>query len=547
MSTLLPGQYQDLLQELNAIAFPILKAQCSLYEFTKQAWSIIEPKQAFLDGMHIQALCDHLEAVSRGTIKEDMIINIPPRCAKSSIACVIWPAWDWIESPWRRFIYATHSLRLSSRDSIRCRDIIASDWYQKNWGHIYHMEKDTETFFENSHKGFRKCTSPDSRVTGEGGDIVVADDLNDTQEVYSDQIRGKTNLWFSGTLSTRVNNLKTGRIIIVAARSHELDVSGYSMETGKFVKLVLPMEFEPNRKCVTVPLKEGGAPWFDTRTAPGELLWPENIGKPELEKLKLRLKNEYSIAGQLQQRPSPEVGGIIKKSYFKWWMKKEPPSKPALKQIIQSWDTALTDDDMKNNAYSACTTWGIFDDFGDDPENNSGVANIILLDCWRGRLEYPELRKMAQRLAADYRDKDKVPIQPNGKNVPDYILVEAKASGSPLIQDLRRAGVFAIPFIPDKFGDKTSRVRLCTPIMECGRVWLPANPYSNYKSLLPFAETFQEQCCLFPNAESRDYVDSMSQVMLKVIYGGDLLNSNDPRHPNYNTGKKKTFYSETGV
>lgn len=538
MSLSLPQQQYE---ELISRAIPILKAQTSLHEFTKQAWPIIEPKEPFVDGMHIRALCSHLEAVSNGLIKR-LIINVPPRTSKSTIVCVMWQVWDWINNPWRRFLYASHANDLSIRDSLRCRDIITSEWYQNNWGHLYHVNKNTEKYFDNNLKGFRRATSVGSSVTGSDAHIIVGDDLNDTTEVYSDKIRGSTNLWFSGTLSMRLNDQKTGAIVLVMQRSHETDVTGFVIagDTRKqYVKFIMPMEFEPTRKCVTVPLKVGEKAWEDPRTKPGELLWPERIGEKELLNLKEALRTEYAIAGQLQQRPSPEAGGIIKKSYFQWWKQAKPPK---LTQVIQSWDTALTDDDMKKNAYSACTTWGVFEDFGQDEENMSGIPNIILLDCWRGRLEYPELRKMAQRLAADYKDKGEVYREPDGHHVPDYILVEEKASGRPLIQDLRRAGVMATPFLPDKFGDKTSRVRLCTPIMECGRVWLPGSPYSGYKTLLPFAEKFQEQCILFPNAESRDYVDSMTQVLLKVLYSGILKNSNDPKDENYYRPRKRIFY-----
>ncbi|HEY3527312.1 MAG TPA: hypothetical protein VGK47_14025, partial [Nitrososphaeraceae archaeon] len=137
------------------------------------------------------------------------------------------------------------------------------------------------------------------------------------------------------------------------------------------------------------------------------------------------------------------------------------------------------------------------------------------------------------------------PKKPDGRHVPDYVLVEAKASGAPLIQDLRRAGILAVGFVPDKFGDKTERVQLCTPIMECGKVWLPANPFTSYQSLLPYAEAFQEQCIMFPNAESRDYVDTMTQVLLRVIYGGILANANDPSKLEGFNGPRHNFYSPT--
>lgn len=540
MGLAVPYSYEDLIKA----ALPMLKAQSSLHEFVIQAWPIIEPKEPFVDGMHIKAVCRHLEAVSKGLINR-LIINVPPRTSKSSIISVIWPTWDWLFFPWRKFLYASHSYKISKRDSLRCKKIIKDRWYQKNWGHLFNLVKDTESYFENNLTGFRNITSVTSSATGENADIIVADDLNDTKKVFSDLIRDNTNTFFSSTLSMRLNDRKRGAIVIVQQRSHEVDVSGFVMlddKDNRWVKLILPMEYVSKRKCVTVPLAPGEKAWEDPRTVEGQLLWPEKIDEEGLIDIKQTLKSEYNISGQLQQIPSPEAGGIIKKSYFQWWKKPNPPK---LTQIIQSWDTALTEDDRKKNAYSACTTWGVFEDFGEDHKNNSGQPNIILLEAWRGRLEYPELRKMAQRLALDYRDKGNEPREPDGKHVPDYLLVEAKSSGSPLIQDLRRAGVLATSFIPDKFGDKTERVRLCTPIMECGRVWLPANPFSSYKTLLPFAELFEEQCIKFPNAESRDWVDTMTQVLLRVIYNGILTNSNDSIKSSSISYPKHKFYSPT--
>lgn len=527
-------------QELVLAALPILKAQTCLHEFVKQAWPVIEPKDEFVDGPHIKAICEHLQAVSYGVIKR-LIINIPPRCGKSSLL-ICWAAWDWLSNPWRRFISASHGHGLTIEHSNKFRNLIMSDWYQKNWGHLFFIDKNTEKHFENNFKGYRKSTSVNSALAGSGAHIIVCDDLNDTKKVHSDTIRDSTNRWFSGTLCMRLNDRKTGAIVVVMQRSHELDVTGYILKDAikkEWVTLILPMEFEVSRKCVTVPLKKGEKAWEDKRTKQGELLWPQKIGPDELQGLKADLRTDYEISGQLQQRPSPEHGGIIKDSYFKWWKKPQPPK---LLQIIQSWDTALSEDDLRKNAYSACTTWGIFDDFGDDEINVSGIPNVILLDCWRGKLEYPELRKLVQRLTTDYRDKGDMVIKPDGHHKPDYILIEDKSSGSTLIQDLRRAGVLAVPFIPNKFGDKVERVKLCTHIMECGKVWLPASPYTGYKSLLPFAERFKEQCLAFPNAESRDLVDTLSQFLLRLTISGYLYNSNDPKRFS-NTVRPKKYYS----
>lgn len=276
------------------------------------------------------------------------------------------------------------------------------------------------------------------------------------------------------------------------------------------------MEFEEKRKAYTIvlPTTEGQI-WEDPRVKEGQLLCEERFSEKEVNKYKQEL-GSYGYAGQYQQRPSPEAGGIIKKVWFQWWKDTTPPD---IVFILQSWDTALTAKEM--SAYSACTTWGIFYD-------HNHVENVILLSMWRGRVEYPELREMTKRLYFDYRDTGRE-RNPKFKGRPvDMCLIEAKASGDPLIQDLATAGIVAAPFVPNKYGDKIQRVRLVTPLIEGGLVWLPAKP-PNYDKLLPFADEFFEAVAYFPNAESRDLVDTMAQALLKLKSGLFLLNPRDDR------------------
>jgi predicted phage terminase large subunit-like protein len=276
------------------------------------------------------------------------------------------------------------------------------------------------------------------------------------------------------------------------------------------------MEFEEKRKAKTVVLHStNNTIWQDPRTEEGELLWSKRFSLEIINRLKQEL-GAYGYAGQYQQRPSPEAGGIIKKGWFQWWKDSTPPQ---IVFVLQSYDTALTAKEM--SAYSACTTWGVFYD-------HNQIENLILLSMWRGRVEYPELREMTKRLYFDYRDTGKE-RNPSFKGRPvDMCLIEAKASGDPLIQDLVRGGIRAIPFVPNKYGDKIQRVRLITPLIEGGRVWLPAKP-PTYDNLLPYADIFLESVACFPNAESRDLVDTMTQALLKLKEGRFILNPRDER------------------
>lgn len=524
----------ELAKEEEVIKLLLLKvrAQESFYEFIKQAWPHIEGAIPFIDGWHIDAIAEHLQACTNREIKK-LLINIPPRTSKSSIVSIMWPAWSWLHRPEERFLYSSFAASLSLEHSVKCRRLICSHWYQNNWGHRFFIMKDQNTKgkFENDKTGYRIATSVGGASTGKGGSVLVADDPNNAKDGESEVKRESANKWLDQVWSTRANNPHDSVKVIVQQRLHENDVSGYIMDSltsNEWTKLILPMEFEKGRKAKTVILPStNGKIWEDPRTKEGAFLWPMVMAKPELDSKKKEL-GEYGYAGQFQQRPSPIGGGIIKGYYFEFWKKPKPPF---LEQIIQSWDTALEAKDK--HAYSACTTWGLFTD-------SEAISSLILLGVWRGRVEYPELREMASRLYYDYRDDGEVEIKPDGNHKPTLILVEAKASGHSLIQDLMRAGIPVTKFDPTRYGDKIQRVRLITHLLEAGRVYLPAIP-PDYKRLRAFADTLYKNCLAFPNADSRDLVDTMTQVLLKLNTSGWLSHPDDPdrksdikvRHPFY--------------
>lgn len=498
----------------------VLEAETSLYSFLKQAWPIIEGKTPFIDGWHIQAIAEHLEACYKRQIK-NLLINVPPRSSKSSLISVAFPAFVWIHNPEEKFMYASYANSLTIEHSRKCRHLIESDWYQKNWGHLYQLSKDqnAKSYFENNNTGYRIATSVAAASTGRGASILLVDDGNSAGEGASEVKREGANNWWDQVWSTRLNNPKNDIRIVVQQRIHEKDISGHIMandDANEWVKLILPMEFEEKRRSRTIVLPStNGQIWEDPRVTEGQLLCAERFSEKEINKYKKELQS-YGYAGQYQQRPAPEEGGIIKKPWFCWWKDSTPPQ---IEFVIQSWDTALTV--KKNSAYHACTTWGVFYD-------HNYIENVILLSMWRDRIEYPELRERIKRLYHDYRDTEKEKnLSFKGRPI-DMCLIEAKASGGPLIQDLASAGIRAIPFVPDKYGDKTARVRLITPLIEGGRVWLPAKP-PTYDRLLPFADLFIESVACFPNAESRDLVDTMTQALLKLKYGQFLRHPKDER------------------
>ena len=491
----------------------------SLYEFTKRAWQYAGSGNHFIENWHIFGLCEHLEACFYGKIKY-FVLNIAPRCGKSTLLNVIWPAWVWSKKPSAKFIFGSHSERLSHRDSDYCRALIKSEWYQRLWGKKFKLTNDTTSKFNNDKTGYRIALSIGSKMTGEGADFLVWDDPNNRDDVHSPKIREGINETWELTMSTRWIDPKTFCRIASQQRLHEYDLSGHilSQNNKEVVHLSLPYEYELSKPCKTIPLPStNGKPWKDPRSKEGELMWPAQITRDKIKELKGSL-GSYEYANQFQQRGAPQAGGLFKKEWFQIWTESQPPD---CEFILQSWDTALSTE--ADAAYSCCLTFGIFKD-------RHNINNVILLNMWRGRVEMPDLREMAQRLYKNYNDvifED--PIGPGPS--PDMVLVEAKANGLSLIQYLHRAGVPVSRFDPMKYrafgqthNNKVQRARLISPHVEAGRVWLPAKP-PHFKDLRSYADMFLTDCASFPNGESFDTVDAFSQAMIK------LISSNWVHHP----------------
>lgn len=509
------------------------KATLSLYEFAKQAWPWVEGGRPFVDNWSIGAISEHLEAVRSGEIR-NLLINQPPRTMKSLTCSVMFPAWWWANDPAVQFLFASYAQNISVRDSRRCRSLIQSRWYQARWGDKYRIvsDQDTKLLFVNDKNGYRIASSVDGQNTGEGADCLVFDDLNNARDISETVLQSTLDFW-TDVMPTRMNDFKRSARVAVQQRTHEMDISGHIIAQdkgiGEWVKLILPMEFEANRRSVTVVLPSTkGKPWQDPRKREGELLWEARIGPKELARLKRELASEMTIAGQLQQRPAPESGGIIKKTWFKIWGEPEPPK---CDFTVMSVDTAYTA--SKENAFNVAQTWGVFRRRPEehpnvsDPKSQILVPNIVLLSLWREQCEYPELRKRIQRMSKDYLDDQDEPRNSRKPKRPDIILVESKATGITLIQDLHRAGVHATPFVPDKYGDKRQRVHLATAVLAGGRVWLPGKA-PLYETWRDWAQPFMTEALLFPNGRTRDTVDTLTQAILYLNTFGFVWSPEDP-------------------
>jgi predicted phage terminase large subunit-like protein len=476
------------------------KAESNLYEFVKQSWHVVEPSIPFIGSWHIEIICEHLEAITMGDIKR-LLINIPPRHSKSTIVSVMWPAWEWIVHPEQKFLCASYSGNLSTRDNLKTRRLLQSNWYQDRWKHMFELSGDqnAKQRFENDKTGYRLATSVGGTATGEGGSRLILDDPHGAQAAQSEVMRNSDLEWFDMVWSTRLNNPKTDAMVTVMQRLHERDISGHIIDDIKgWEHVCIPAEWDgKSRKTVLGP--------YDPRKVKGELICPERFGKKEITNLK-QLLGAYGTAGQLQQDPVPSQGGILKTEFFNFWP--STSGLPPFEYILQSYDCAFTE--KTTGDPTACTVWAMF--------THKGERNAMLIDAWDEHLSYPDLRaKAIKDWTTEYGGMTKDSPYSRARR-PDRILVEAKASGQSLLQDLRLAKVPAVGYNPG-LADKVSRAHQAAPTLELGLLWIPESG-KNPGQHVSWAAAFLKQLGKFPVAEHDDYVDTFTQAIIYLKNDG---------------------------
>lgn len=471
-------------------------AEGSLYEFVRQAWPSIEPGVAFIPSWHLEVICEHLEAVTSGEIRR-LLINIPPRHSKSTIISVAYPCWEWLASPHEKYLCASYSGVLAIRDNLKARRLVSSPWYQERWGHLFKLtgDQNAKQRFENDKTGYRIATSVGGTATGEGGSRLILDDAISTTNAQSDAVRESTLDWLDMEWSTRLNDPKRDAMIEVAQRSHERDPSGHRLKQGGWEHVCIPAEYDGVRRKTSIFVKG-----YDPRATLGELICPERFGEKEIESLKAQL-GAYGTAGQLQQAPAPKGGGILRVEHFQRWP--HDRELPAFDFVVQSYDTAF--EQKEENDPSAATAWGVF--------LQEGKYCVMLLDAWAERLTYPELRA---KTLEEWQSRYGVTKTRKGRRA-DVALIEKKASGQSLLQDLRAANIPVAPYLPQ--GGKVPRAHQVAPILEldCMYILESAKQPGLYVS---WARPFVEQCERFPNSEHDDYVDTFTQAMIYLRDAG---------------------------
>lgn len=481
------------------------KARSSLEDY-------IEYVSSKTPARHMRFLCRKLEKASENPESRTMICE-PPGHAKSFITSWHFPARYLSLHPDHNVIAVSHTDSFAEQWGRRVRNLMLGDEHRALYPDVAISEDSRAAGrWATTQGGSYYATGVGGAVTGQRAHLILVDDpIRGIEDADSETVRENMWSWWAADLSTRL--IPGGKIILIQTRWHLDDLAGRLIASesnggDRWDKIILPAiakEKDPlGRK-------------------PGEALWPEWQSVEALERIKRQPSMTARVWESLyQQSPVVEGGNVVKSSWFQPWREANPPQ---CEFIIQSWDTAISKSEKA--AWSACVTLGVFR----DPSTPDNIPSVILLSRWRGRVEYPELRAMAKRLAHNYLDdRLDMPMSAPTKMAPDMILVEDKATGKPLIADFARAGISATAFPVQRYGDKGARLRLCLDIFENGRFYVPHTP-PNFTMPRKFAQEYIASMTAYPATTSLDEVDATSQALIRLKSSGWVHNSDEQPEP----------------
>jgi|TARA_Y100000114_G_scaffold154845_1_gene177713 predicted phage terminase large subunit-like protein len=443
----------------------------------------------FIEGKHHRIIAEKLERVARGELKR-LIINMPPRHSKSEFASYLMPAWFLGRNPKLKIIQATHNTELAVRFGRKVRDLIADPQY-KDIFPTTNLKEDNKSAgkWQTDKGGEYFAAGVGAAVTGRGADLFVIDDPHSEQDAMSDSAFDNAYEWYTSGPRQRLQ--PGGAIIIVMTRWGKKDLTGrlIAAQGGD----IMADKWEVVEFPAILPSDKP--------------LWPEFWNKDSL----LSIKGSLPVGkwnAQWQQQPTNTESAIVKRDWWQIWEKEEIPF---CKYIVQSYDTAFSKKETAD--YSAITTWGVF-------EPQEGEADhLILLDAQRGRWNFPELKETAYK---EYEYWE-----------PDMVIIEAKATGTPLIDELRLRGIPALGFSPGKGKDKVTRMHMVAPLFEAGVVWAPKDK--------KFADELIEEVVSFPNGDYDDFCDSMTLALMRFRQGGFVsLNGENEEEESYR--RKREYY-----
>jgi len=464
-------------------------------------------------GNHIKVISNKLKQLEAGKIKRLMVF-LPPRSSKSVLCSKLFPAWYIGRNPEHEILTVSHSDQLSSDFGRSVRDLVNEESFQDIFkGVSLRTDVRAAGKWKTNQGGTYYAAGVRSQIAGRGAHIAILDDVMSEEDSYSEAGRRYVKEWYPAGLRTRI--MPNGAILIINTRYHYDDLCGWLLKQEENVGdyAITPWDViripawlnEEASELLNLPI---GSSYFPE--------WkPEEVLKLDEAEIKASNGARYWNALYMQD-PTPDEGGLIKKKWIKWWEDKEPPP---CDFIIQTYDTAFS---TKTTAdFSVIQTWGIFSMYDQDENGFENYqSNLILLGNIKGRFEYPELRRMAQMLYKEHK--------------PDVCMIEKKASGQSLIQDMRRAGIPVMEYLPDK--DKVARVYAASPMMESGRVWIPKNK--------KWSEDLLEEMLRFPNAAHDDQVDAMTMAIHYMKESWHLSHPDDPDWED-EPRKKKVAYWRT--
>jgi predicted phage terminase large subunit-like protein len=459
-------------------------AKSDFLSFVKVVWP------AFIEGEHHKVMADAFNRIADGSLKR-LIINMPPRHTKSEFASHLFPAWFLGKYPEKKVIQTAHTAELAVGFGRKVRNLVNSEDYQNVFRDVS-LSSDSKAAgrWSTNKRGEYFAIGVGGAVTGKGADVLVIDDPHSEQEaaLNDPSIYDKTYEWYTSGPRQRLQ--PGGAICIVMTRWAKRDL------TGQIIKSSIERGGTDEWEVIELPaILPSGSP-----------LWPGFWPIDQLEALKAELPVSKWSA-QYQQDPTSEEGAIVKREWWKPWERSSPP---ACEFIIQSWDTAFLAKETAD--YSACTTWGVFYD-------QDGNSNIILLDALQERLEFPDLKVRAYDMYKEFE--------------PDAFIVEAKASGTPLIFELRRMGIPVSEYTPSRGKDKIARVNAVSDLFSSGLVWAPKTRW---------AEEVIEQFAAFPAGDYDDLVDASTQALLRFRQGGFIQIPSDEKEEEFYRHRRAEYY-----
>ena len=455
--------------------------QNDFMSFVKHVWP------DFVEGKHHKIIADKFNKLAEGKIKR-LIINMPPRHTKSEFASYLLPAWMVGRDPKLKIIQSTHTTELAVRFGRKAKTLMDSEEYKQVFKTRLREDSQAAGKWETQQGGEYYAAGVGSAITGRGANLLIIDDPHSEQDALNMQALERAYEWYTSGPRQRLQ--PGGAIVLVMTRWNTKDLTGALLSAQR------------EAKADQWEIVE-----FPAILPSGKPVWPEYWKLEELEAVKASAGIQKWNA-QYMQNPTSEEGAIIKRE---WWNDWEPDYIPALRHVIQSYDTAFMKKETAD--YSAITTWGVF------YRNEDSGPQLILLDAVKDRFEFPELRRIALEQYNYWK--------------PESVIVESKASGLPLTYELRKMGIPVINYTPSKGNDKHTRVNSVAPLFESGCIWAPKNK--------EFAQEVIEECAAFPYGDHDDLVDSMTQAVMRFRQGGFLELPDDYKDETL-PQQQKTYY-----